>query len=159
KTKLLKCTKTIMGLVYAENDHGRQCKKVIATTDESLKIPHENHPDVLPAWSLPKPSQAFIKKYCEVGGIDLVLVEYEEILIPNNENGGMGYTEQYENKPKVNSYNEITIHPIKESWSREEIENLILKIVKDISEGDEELFWHYNGDYKAAKKWLKENLQ
>jgi hypothetical protein len=37
--------------------------KIIASTDSSL--------------NLPSPSQAFIEKYCEVGGIDEVLVKYE----------------------------------------------------------------------------------
>ncbi len=39
-------------------------KKIIATTDKSL--------------GLPRPSNEFIKKYCELGGIDEILVEYEE---------------------------------------------------------------------------------
>jgi hypothetical protein len=38
---------------------------VIGTTDESL--------------GLPKPSQAFIEKYCKVGGIDEVLIEYIKV--------------------------------------------------------------------------------
>jgi hypothetical protein len=44
---------------FPENGH-------IATTDESL--------------NLAKPSQAFIKKYCEQGGIDKVLVEYSRTM-------------------------------------------------------------------------------
>lgn len=39
------------------------CKKIIASTDESL--------------GLPRPSNEFIKKYCKLGSIDEVLVEYE----------------------------------------------------------------------------------
>src|SRR5690606_13273419 len=39
-------------------------KKIIATTDSSL--------------GLPTPSNSFIKKYCELGGIDEILVEYKE---------------------------------------------------------------------------------
>lgn len=38
-------------------------RKIIASTNPSL--------------NLPSPSQAFIEKYCEVGGIDEVLVQYE----------------------------------------------------------------------------------
>lgn len=41
------------------------CKKIIATTDPEL--------------GLPRPSNEFLKKYCELGGIDKVLVEYDKI--------------------------------------------------------------------------------
>jgi len=62
------------------------CRKIIATTDASLTIKtdekHHKFQDV--KWKdaiiehLPQPSQAFIEKYCEAGGIENILVEYEE---------------------------------------------------------------------------------
>src|SRR5690606_18946949 len=52
-------------------------RKIIATTDSSL-----NEQDRFngKSWEklLPRPSNEFLKKYCELGGIDEVLVEYEE---------------------------------------------------------------------------------
>ena len=71
------------------------CKKIIASTDSSL--------------NLPKLSNDFIKKYCEVGGIDEIMIEYET-----------GYTQQQYSeidlqfeRPKVNSNNEISISRIR----------------------------------------------
>jgi len=49
-------------------------------------------------------------------------------------------------EPRVNSHNEITIHPIKDSWNREEVIALIEKHRKET----------YNG--YSSKKWIKENL-
>lgn len=54
--------------------------KIIATTDESLKIPYDGTTPISKDWSgksLPRPSNDFLKKFCEVGGIWEVLVEYE----------------------------------------------------------------------------------
>ena len=60
-------------------------KKIIATTDQSLKLDCYQLPDFTTQCSLPKPSNEFIKEFCKKGGIDEVMVEYEEIL-PFNEN-------------------------------------------------------------------------
>jgi len=68
-------------------------KKIIATTDESLNLYcwNCNHKKQIATGLctkcgrfgdtkrfLPRPSNEFLKKYCEVGGIDEVLVEYEQ---------------------------------------------------------------------------------
>ena len=78
--------------------HYKGFKKIIATTDESLsslnitkcsninceegvinginpKICKKCNPSYI---LLPRPSNEFLKKYCELGGIDKVLVEYDE---------------------------------------------------------------------------------
>ncbi len=52
-------------------------KKIIATTDPELKLINLCH--LGKDWidvPFPRPSDPFIKKYCELGGIDEVLVEY-----------------------------------------------------------------------------------
>jgi len=49
---------------FIQGDNDRIYHKIIASTDPSL--------------SLPSPSTAFIEKYCELGGIDEVMVEYYE---------------------------------------------------------------------------------
>lgn len=69
-----------------------QCKKIIATDDESINCHcwNCNHKKEVSTGLcsncgkfgdtklfLPKPSNEFLKKYCELGGINKVLVEYE----------------------------------------------------------------------------------
>lgn len=73
--------------------------------------------------NLPQPSKAFIEKYCKLGGIDEVMIEYEE---RQEFESADDYTYGCGIEPKVNSHNEITIHPIKNSWNREEVEKLII---------------------------------
>jgi len=105
----------------------KSCKKIVATTD------------VLPLYKagieiglfLPQPSQAFIEKYCELGGIDEVLIEYEiDGLFPY--------------KIKIDSHNTITIHPIKDSWTKEEHCT------------DMQYYMEYckSNDYVTPKEWL-----
>ena len=108
-------------------------KKIIATTDESLsslnitkcsninceegvinginpKICKKCNPSYI---LLPRPSNEFLKKYCELGGIDKVLVEYNEGneylagIVGNNE-----IWNTYPNEPKIAPDNTITIYPI-----------------------------------------------
>jgi len=111
--------------------------KIIATTDPKL--------------NLPQPSQAFIEKYCKLGGIDEVDVEYFEEAYMS---GGYHYTK----KPqlKVDSHNSITIHPIEEQmYSRIQVENYLLElhlaILKaHVNEGSLSIF--------NSTKWIEENL-
>ena len=143
-----------------------ECKKIIATTDTSLNteeftgvIDESNGIKEVIKHSLPYPSQTFIKQYLETGCIDKVFVEYE---------GGCcgrcieGIDEciPTEYKPKVNSNNEITIHPIKISWNREEVIKLCKKAVRDncnlsISQQP------YNSEEvkEFEDTWIKENLK
>lgn len=95
-------------------------KKIIASTDQSL--------------GLPRPSDSFIKKYCELGGIDEVLVEYED-------KGKWGH-KQYEDgtidanvyysdyKLKVTPDNTIKIKPVKDTLTKEDIENFTQTLVE-----------------------------
>lgn len=137
-----------------KNCWGDYCKKIIATTDKSLE--------------LPQPSQAFIKKYCKLGGIDKVLVKYDCI-------SSVGLTvvdfskepiENVLNTPceciewrlKTDSHNTITIHPIKDSWSEAEVIKLISKVLHDAKEAD---YYNMPGFREKAKfqdDWTKENL-
>ena len=103
-------------------------KKIIATTDESLSIERwiqtnkksksyniqQNvETTKLVNILLPRPSNEFLKKYCELGGIDKVLVEYNEGneylagIVGNNE-----IWNTYPNEPKIAPDNTITIYPI-----------------------------------------------
>lgn len=169
------------------------CRKIIATTDKSLIIGKE-HDDTVPYPKrkniyLPQPTQAFIKQYYELGGIDEVLVEYHNRFTTNQ---GLGY-QQYgiydidkiiNNKVygklnetgnpfnqdltipfdldilkqegnqfgiKVDSHNIITIHPIKDSWSREEVIEIIKKYA---------LEQHIITPHSSMlNNWIKENLK
>ena len=55
-----------------------KCKKIISTTDTKLGVTDLRVSPVHNFIDLPQPSQAFIEKYCKVGGIENILVEYEE---------------------------------------------------------------------------------
>jgi hypothetical protein len=105
------------------------CKKIIASTDPSL--------------NLPRPSDSFIKKYCELGGIDEVMVEYIE------ERNWM--TDPYkiwsEFVLKVASDNTITIRSVKDSWNRKEVLSLFEKYAL---EGDISV--------DEIRKWIEENI-
>ena len=129
-------------------------KKIIATTDSSLWRPsHKYASDVI---LLPQPSQQFIEKFIEEYNrgnvITDVLIEYE--LISNEEYFGNTVNPDddvpyFDEKLKINPKdNTITIKKVKDSWNREEVENLIYAAMKDrcyttVSE------W---------RKWIEENL-
>jgi len=102
--------------------------KIIASTDPKLTRPGKFHITKKFEYKLPQPSQAFIEKYCKVGGIDEVDVEYErsgDTIIarqtsPSKEMN-IKAVSNIQLKLKVDSHNTITIHPIKDSWSKEEV--------------------------------------
>lgn len=102
----------------------KDCQKIIATTDSELGYYTEEQQygydprNKTGGWkSLPRPFNEFIKAYCEQGGIDEVLVEYEYVLkYPKLER------DYY---LKVAPDNTITIKPIKNSWNREEVIKLV----------------------------------
>lgn len=124
-------------------------KKIIATTDTSL-WEHDDtvpYPKTKPA--LPQPSQAFIEKYVEEYNkgniITKVIVEYESVEycrpMP------MVHQKYYISKVKINPKdNTITIKKVKDSWSREEVIDLLTR---------------YNKRCQAPMvdtKWISENL-
>lgn len=142
---------------FPENGHtlNRNLRKIIATTDPEFsqqKYTKEELGGHKPkTYGLPQPSKAFIEKYCKKGGIDEVLVEYESWI---KETPTCDYALE---KPKVNSHNEIIIHPIKDSWSREEVEqhirdcssDIISKYLRDLS---------FDLAEEKVEEWIKENL-
>lgn len=129
-------------------------RKIVATTDKSLKI-YESETlasasgfnlktdDIL----LPQIPQSFIKEYVKSGGkIDEVEIEldcYEDRQCEcknNSECLNIGI--------KVDSNNCVIVHSIKDSWSREEVEKLLL------------LAFNANR-YSIARQedWIKENMK
>ena len=136
--------------------------KIIATTDESLKIEGK-------CWcmkpekggclecnkSLPQPSQSFIEKYVESYNkgqqiID-VLVEYEEW---NKAPHIKDLESELWYEPKINPKdNTITIKKVKDSWSREEIKQLILQFGKN-----NPLLRGCQITNLEVDKWIEQNL-
>lgn len=153
---------------YIQNSND---KKIITTTNSSLLIPHEHKE--LPDWNLPQIPQQFIEhyvsKYNKGNVITDVLVEYEKCSICKDTKKHIvamfgevdcnyceineGYENLYINpKLKINPKdNTITIKKIKDSWSREEVINLIWEAVSDVGSG-----MAYCED--EVKKWIEQNL-
>lgn len=195
-SKCIKVGKNYIASLECGSYMQKSCKKIIATTDKSLTIKIVDRSKSKPIDSgirdkykkihLPQPSQAFIEKYCKVGGIDEILVEYGGNIVEFQnfcsdlgfsydsafgwyENTNPGHRpntstleERFNNKLKVDSHNTITIHPIKDSWSREEVEIICKQAF--ISGGNtmynisrNRKSFTFNGT-ELSKKWIKENL-
>ena len=110
-------------------------RKIIATTDESL--------------GLPQLSQQFIEKYIEEynkgNQITEVLVEVEDYWV------NVAYSMDVAYRLKVDSQNQITIRKHKDSWSREEVIDLISDWTKMKSGLNMNLPNNFN-------QWIEENL-
>jgi hypothetical protein len=129
-------------------------KKIIATTDTSLKVITGIVGSSL-GISLPQPSQQFIEKYIESYNkgevITDILVEYEKqcdcILLGDCYNPNLLVCDK-KLKLKVNPKdNTITIKKLKDSWNREEIINILYQIDEDNLLGK---------DY--INQWIDKNL-
>lgn len=121
--------------IYRGSGYTNDCRKVIASTEKLVDVP------LIP--------QEFIENYCEVGGIDEVEIEY-----------GLNYDEHYElignpieswNENKADSNNYVSVHSIKDSWSRQEVEELIESAVHNFSSMN-------SYDYDNLNRWIKDNL-
>jgi len=126
-------------------------KKIIATTDKSLNLPHT--------------SDSFIEKYVEEYNkgniITEVMVEYEEIHRETDEIIGMDGLPNgllyYECNLKINPKdNTITIRKTKDSWNREEVVELMAKAFYT----DCRVWRNRYQDWEEVDfdKWIEENL-
>lgn len=137
------------------------CKKIIATTDILLTDYVKVEGGFGSYNKVPRTSDDFIKAFVKAQGkIDKVLVEYEykgrEYV---DEQDGIGYDKVV---LKVAPDNTITIKPIQEekpSWSRDEIENLLLNYHVSLfyPNPDPEGSDHEKNKVKI-KQYMKENL-
>jgi len=126
--------------------HCEDCRKIIATTDSSLNVFKTMAVDgKIVAGSngkLPQPHQMFIDKYVRKGGINEVMVEYHTIMCADSFD-----MDTYPGNLKVDSDNTITIHSVKDSWSKEEVIILLNKC-----HGEQISEWGIN-------EWIKNNLK
>jgi len=128
------------------------CKKIIATTDKSL-IYKDKDDEILGRCQLPQPSTQFIKAYIEAYNngkpITKVMVEYNEFLEMNDPTGK--YTTYELKRDKDNT---ITIKSIKDSWSREEVINLLHLFGVNINDIEKQTVCPVN----YIDEWIEQNL-
>ena len=143
-------TRTVQRLKLTELERelgkslSQDCKKIIATTDPDLW--HSASDKYGQGCALiPK---SFIEEYCRKGGVDEVDVEYI-VTVP-----------KYELELKVNSRNEITIHPVEEKlYTREEVEQMLHDIVNDSHCKPERIVQpNSNKCAEFVLNWIKKNL-
>lgn len=141
----------------------QESKKIIATTDK-LEIDNNfSYSNLLPnekdfRFYLPQPSQSFIEKYLEYWNnsptgsiITEVMIEYRTLL-QKGEIMDSSYPKGFDEPIlKVDKDNTITITKVKDSWSREEVEELCGKAFVDGRECSTE-------KYLNKYNWIKENL-
>ena len=137
---VLQCTSiskdTIRTYYEAHSVHGigdwseDYAKKIIASTD--------------PALELPRPSDEFLRRYCENQGIDDVLLE----LVQNYNHDISIYPDVF--SLKVAPDNTVTIRPIKDSWNREK--------VKAVLHAYREYVWRNGATLKDLETWINQNL-
>lgn len=115
------------GILLSQSDIYRN---IIASTDSSLNIQFK---DGSGSYSMPSIPQSFIEKYISEynkgNKIEEVMVEYNELYqFPDGSCSisaqGMLNIKMIE-KIKLNPDNTITIKPIKDNWTREEVANII----------------------------------
>ena len=140
----------------------RWCRKIVATTDKSLKIETEeffntsSHGKVAYKKTLPQIPQQFIEDYCKAGGIDEIYIETEDFCkrahpfkyCPDCK-GFKSDTCGYGKDLLLDSNNCVIIHPIKDSWNRKEIETLFNRYNEFIS--------HH--EPKEWQDWINKNLK
>ena len=149
-------TNTIQKAMYSHEILKRDFKKIIATTD-TLIIANMSDSNAVREIDfdieVPKPSNSFISKYIEEYNKDNqiidVLIEYSKEWVGKeyvDDIDAYGY-DKFEKRLKINSDNTITIKKLKNSYSREEVEKLVINALKT------RVVWQSEID-----NWIKENL-
>lgn len=131
-------------------------KKIIATTDKSLKVPIDKaYMNFGETESLPHTSDSFIEKYIEEYNkgniITEVMVEYKPYKMTLET--GTKYPEALKINPKDNT---ITIRKTKDSWNREEVIELMAKAFYT----DCRVWKNRYQDWEEVDfdEWIEENL-
>lgn len=124
--------------------------KVVATTDKSL-VYLTNNGRV--GYKLPQISQEFIENYCEVGGVDEVEIEYYKYA---EELNGTSLIPRDLYRIKVDSSNCVFVHPVKDSWNREELITTVIDLFLKEREHREK-YSHFI-DREDLTEWINKNL-
>lgn len=123
----------------------KQLPKIIASTDTLLQrkeiIDRDEIGNIYNNTYLPRPSNEFLQKYCELGGVYEVFVDCYDIDVVDENTGYV-----IEKPIKVASDNTIIIHLIKDSWNREEVRALLIRLHEQSPDR-----WELNN-------WIQENL-
>jgi hypothetical protein len=129
------------------------CKKIIATTDPILCKQDDEYNATK---NLPQLQQSFIDKYISEYNkgnvITDVMVEYEDKFHYET----TIYKDSNKQILKVNFDNTINIQQIKDSYTRQELIDILYSAIMDCDKYDLDL--HYNGNYKNLKEWIEQNL-
>ena len=143
-----------------DGNSASECRKIISSTDTKLKLgtcedckqdKDYRHFFIKCTCSLHQPPQSFIEEFCKAGGIWKVLVEYTDWCDYDDDNDiGLDSPDL---RLKVNSQNEITIHSVKDSWTKEEVIYLAKCMALSTlgSKDSKDIFI-------ACDKWIEENL-
>jgi len=160
------------GTTYLVDELGNQdiiiyCKKIIATTDESL-IYRKGfvHNSIDGFQDLPQLSQQFIENWIEEynknNQIVDILVECnggtKKIKVPighDDYSTGLEYTPE---KLKVNFDNTINIKPIKNSWNREEVNEEKSELIHLFFSSHYDKLSNIGFTSQYIRKWIEENL-
>ena len=144
--------------VYVQYFNGaftrEECRKIIATTDKSIGRIKPNHNDFDSIIYLPEPShkflEAFVENHNKGKSIIDVLIEY--VKVPNSV--FVNVIEAPYLTLKVDKDNIITIKPIKDIYTREEVMELFAKYEEDV-------YRKYKANITniSTKNWLKDNLK
>jgi len=139
----------------------KYCKKIISATDSSLKVvigdsgwksaDEGGWNEYKPEYKLlPQPSQDFINVFVEAYNkgnvIEHVHAEYERY----KQRHGDGRQFIMSERLKINSKNEISIKKIKDTYTRDEVKNILIDLYDNQFDIDEN-----RDDYI---KWIAENL-
>lgn len=145
---------------YEATIHNKS-KKIIATTDNTIKFP-ERFPPFVTLPQIPKSFiEVFISEYNKGNIITDVMVEYEDKghNMYNKITNTTKWIEMLE--PKINPKdNTITIRKIKDSWNIKEMEEIHVSVVKQgcLYEGGTWSKEHERLVRLEFNKWIEENL-
>jgi hypothetical protein len=128
--------KAFMNSEWLNSSDVNDCFKIITTTDKSL--------------GLPEPSPAFIQKYISDHNKGNIITEVMVEYLQYSDEELYKITEL-----KVDSNNCITITKVKDSYSREEVKQLLLDCCGEVSASDGKLLGKTPVE---LYKWIEENL-
>lgn len=136
--------------------HGLTIGKIIATTDESLKIKADvtnANVDKYSESQVPQIPKSFVKAYVEADGeIDNVMVEYDKTQCLDHKNCKIPHAHLID-KLKLRQDNTVIIH--KKIYTRKEVETLLMNAFAATWNFTTE---DYDSVLKQGMAWIKENL-